>query len=189
MGSLIKDFKFAALYLAAMWILEMFLNPLDAFGLRPQQSDLFGLIGIFAAPFLHGDMNHLLGNTIGYVPLASLAILKAPGKFNYNFWLISFLGGAAVWVMGQPGSIHVGASGTIYGFFGFCLLSSIFRLDFPNLVCSVLTWVIFQDLIGGMSPALAGQGISWEGHLFGFIAGAVAGYLDANQQQPQEATN
>ena len=183
MGTLIKDFKCAAFYLVVMWGLEIFLNPLDAFGLRPRQADTLGLIGIFASPFLHGSPDHLIGNTIGYIPLATLSILKAPGQFNKTFWSIALIEGAAVWVMGQPGSIHVGASGVIYGFFGFCLLSAVFRLDFPNLVCAVLTWVVFQDLIGGMSPTLANQGISWEGHLFGFIAGAITGYLDANYQQ------
>jgi membrane associated rhomboid family serine protease len=186
MGSLIKDFKFATIYLAVMWGLEMFLPMADYFGIRPGQADTISLIGIFSAPFLHGNAQHLIGNTIGYVPLASLTILKAPGQFNKNFWIISVLTGAAVWVMGQPGSIHVGASGTIYGFFGFCLLSAVFRLDFPNLVCAVLTWIVFQDLIGGMSPTLASQGISWEGHLFGFLSGAIAGYLDSISQQKQQ---
>lgn len=167
----------------------MFLPMADYFGIKPGQADTISLIGIFSAPFLHGNAQHLIGNTIGYIPLVSLSILKAPGQFNKNFWLISVLTGAAVWVVGQPGSTHIGASGTIYGFFGFCLLSAVFRLDFPNLVCAVLTWVVFQDLISGMSPVLASQGISWEGHLFGFIAGAIAGYLDAiSQQKQQEAT-
>lgn len=186
MGSLIKDFKFAAIYLAVMWGLEMFLPMADYFGIRPGQTDTISLLGILAAPFLHGNAQHLVGNTIGYVPLATLTILKAPGQFNKNFWIISILTGAAVWVMAQPGSNHIGASGTIYGFFGFCLLSAVFRLDFPNLVCAVLTWVVFQDLMSGMSPTLAGQGISWEGHLFGFLSGAIAGYLDAVSQQKQQ---
>lgn len=186
MGSLIKDFKFAAIYLAVMWGLEMFLPMADYFGIRPGQTDTISLLGILAAPFLHGNAQHLVGNTIGYVPLATLTILKAPGQFNKNFWIISILTGAAVWVIGRPGSVHIGASGTIYGFFGFCLLSAVFRLDFPNLVCAVLTWVVFQDLMSGMSPTLAGQGISWEGHLFGFLSGAIAGYLDAVSQQKQQ---
>ncbi len=186
MGSLVKDFKWAAIYLAIMWILELFFNQFDPFGLRPGRTDIFGFLGIFTAPLLHGSPEHLIGNTIGYIPLAVLTSLKAPGQFHKNFWLISVLTGAAVWVIGQPGSTHVGASGTIYGFFGFCLLSALFRLDFPNLVCAVITWILFQSLMHGMSPALASQGISWEGHLFGFIAGAIAGYLDANSQQKQQ---
>lgn len=182
---MLKDFKVAGFYLAIMWALEMFFPAFDYYGIRPGVEGV-GLLGIVAAPFLHGNPEHLIGNTIGFIPLATLTILKAPGHFNKNFWIISVLTGLGVWVMGQPGSTHVGASGTIYGFFGFCLLSAIFRLDFPNLVCAVITWIMFQKLIGGMSPALASQGISWEGHLLGFISGAIAGYLDANYQRKLE---
>jgi membrane associated rhomboid family serine protease len=182
---MLKDFKCAAIYLGIMWALEMFFPEFDYFGIRPGVEGI-GMLGIITSPFLHGDPQHLIGNTVGYLPLATLTIFKAPGKFNYNFWVISVIEGFGVWFFGQPGSNHIGASGVIYGFFGFCLLSAVFRLDFPNLVCAVITWVIFQGLIGGMLPSVA-QGISWEGHLAGFIGGAIAGYLDANSQRKLEA--
>ena len=170
----------AILYLAIMWGLELadytlFARRLANLGLHPQQTDFVGFVGIFTCAFLHGNWGHLLSNTIGYIPLSTLVLLKNRGQFIGLFWFIAIFDGIGVWLIGQPGTIHIGASGILFGFYGFLMLSSLFQVDIISLIACTLVMILLDQIIGGMNPNLSGFRISWEGHLMGFIAGSLVG--------------
>jgi membrane associated rhomboid family serine protease len=141
-----------------------------AFGVTPRS--LLGLVGIPLMPFLHADLGHLLSNT---VPLAILLLLLAGSKANSRTIVlyIVLLSGLLVWLFGRPAT-HVGASGLIYGLIAFLLVSGILERRVVPLIISLLVGFLYGGtLLWGIVPDL-GSHVSWEGHLFGAIAGGVA---------------
>ena len=163
---------------ALMWIAEgidfLLGGSLNRFGIRPRTS--IGLIGIVLAPFLHAGFGHLAANTVPFVALGWLIL----GRSQDEFWLVTLivwlLSGLGVWLFGASNSIHIGASGVIFGFFGFLLFRGVFDRNWLSLLIAIGVAVIYGSLIFGVFPMQ--RGISWEGHLFGFIGGvAIITYL------------
>ena len=146
---------------------------LETYGITPRTWD--GLIGIPAAPFLHASFSHLLANT---VPLTVLLLLLAGSKANS--WkivvYIVLLGGAGLWMFGRPAT-HIGASGLIYGLIAFLLLSGIWERRIIPLLVSLAVGLLYGGaLLSGVLPSWESN-VSWEGHLFGALAGALVAYL------------
>lgn len=145
---------------------------IEGFGVTPRT--LAGLVGIGAAPFLHADLGHLVANT---VPLTVLLLLLAGSKAE--FWTIviyiTLLGGALLWLFGRTAT-HIGASGLIYGLIAFLLLSGIWERRFVPMIVSVAVGFLYGGaLLSGIVPSSVSH-VSWDGHLFGAIAGGVAAY-------------
>ena len=153
-NSFSKKFKTQAIILGSFvsifWIVELidifiFHGKLDNLGVQPHT--LKGLRGIFFAPFLHGDLSHL----------------------------ITIIGGLGVWLFGPTNSVHIGASILIFGYLGFLLLRGYFQKQIISICVSILIFCLYGGLIIGLLPAQ--PGISWQGHLFGFLGGALAARL------------
>ena len=146
---------------------------INSLGVIPRS--LTGLVGIPLMPFLHADLGHLLSNT---VPLTILLVLLAGSKANS--WtivaVIVFLGGALLWVFGRP-AIHVGASGLVFGLISFLIVSGFLEWRVGPLVMSFAVGFVYGGtLLSGIVPDF-GSHVSWEGHLFGAIAGGLAAVL------------
>lgn len=140
------------------------------FGIHPRTVQ--GLWGIAAAPFLHASLEHLVANSVPLVVLGWLVMLRD----RRHFWpvtIIAALGsGLTAWTIGAPGTVHVGASGVIFGYLGFLLLAGWFARSAGAILLSVLVTVLWGGLVFGVLP---GQlGISWEAHLGGLIGGVLA---------------
>ncbi|MCC2614920.1 rhomboid family intramembrane serine protease [Aestuariibacter halophilus] len=145
---------------------------LTAFGLVPRHTD--HLAGIVLAPFLHGSPWHLAANLL---PLAIMQLLL----FQYGrrlFWqasaMIIVLSGLTVWLLGRD-AIHVGASGLVYGYFGFLLVGGVRSGQLRQMAIAVLVAVVYGGLLYGVVPR--GGQISWEYHLFGLLAGAIVAII------------
>lgn len=152
---------------ALNWAMGYRLN--TAFGLIPRQTT--GLDGIVAMPILHGSFNHLISNTPPLMLLGTLLTLTATGALLAINGIIVVLGGGLVWLLGSP-AIHIGASGLVFGWFGFLVVRGVVDRSLLTLGVSVLVGVLYGSIVWGVLP---GQpGISWESHLFGAIAGAAA---------------
>jgi membrane associated rhomboid family serine protease len=91
------------------------------------------------------------------------------------------VGGFGVWLFGVPGSVHIGASILIFGYLGFLLLRGYFQRNFVSIFLSIIVSFLYGGLVLGMLPF--SPGISWEGHLFGFLGGVLAAKLIANEKQ------
>jgi membrane associated rhomboid family serine protease len=140
------------------------------FGIVPRTTD--GLIGILVAPFLHADLNHLLANTVPFLLFGWLVMLRDRRHF-LPVTLYSMLGaGLLSWAIGAPGSVHVGASGVVFGFLGFLLLSGWYARSFASIALSVLVAAVWGGTVAGVLPGT--PGVSWQGHLGGFIGGVLA---------------
>lgn len=162
---------------ALMWIVEIadftiFRGYLNSYGIEPRH--IIGLRGILFAPFLHGNFPHLIANTIPFIILGWFVMLREVSDFFIVTAVTMFVGGIGVWIFGSPGH-HIGASGLIFGYLGFLLLRGVFERSFVGIFLSVIVVFLYGGLIWGVLP---GQpGISWEGHLFGFLGGVLAARL------------
>ncbi len=143
---------------------------LTGFGIRPRTID--GLWGILFAPFLHGSVAHLVSNTIPLVLLGGLVLLRDARHF-FPVTAIAMLGaGFCAWLLGSPNSVHIGASGVVFGYFGFLMLAGWFARSAGSIALSILVTALWGGLVFGVLP---GQpGISWQAHLGGFIGGVLA---------------
>ncbi|MEB3225199.1 MAG: rhomboid family intramembrane serine protease [Synechococcus sp.] len=172
------------LFLLSFWGLEisdqlifqnLWRGGLDVFGIVPRQ--LLGLRGILFAPFLHGGFEHLMANSVPFALLGWLVMLNRTREFFTVTLITMLVGGAGVWLIGAPNSVHIGASILIFGYLGFLLFRGYFRRDIPSIAISLLVMFFYGGVLWSVLPTA--PGVSWEGHLFGLIGGAItAKYLN-----------
>ncbi len=145
-------------------------NAVVAWGIHPRTKQ--GLWGIFFAPFLHGSVEHLVANTVPLVILGWLVMLR-DSKHFLPVTLLSMLGaGLCAWTLGAPGSVHIGASGVVFGYLGFLMLAGWYARSLGAIALSVAVTVMWGGVVAGVLP---GQpGISWQAHLGGFLGGILA---------------
>ena len=172
------------IFVSSFWIVEFvdrffFRGWLDRFGIAPHQ--LIGLRGILFAPFLHGNFPHLIANTVPFLILGWLVMLQETS----DFWIVTIItmivGGLGVWLFAAPGTVHIGASSLIFGYLGFLLLRGYFQRNFASILLSILVGVLYGGLIWGVLPTQ--PGISWQGHLFGFLGGVLAARMIAKEKR------
>ncbi|MBA4696191.1 MAG: rhomboid family intramembrane serine protease [Legionella sp.] len=143
-----------------------------ALGIIPRK--LCGLPGIFFAPFLHGDFNHLFFNTLPLLVLSDFILIQGVNYFLTVTILIGLISGFLIWLLGKPG-IHIGASAIITGYWAF-LVSSIYQEATPiAIILGLLSLYYFAGIFFGIFPTR--KGVSWEGHLLGLFAGIVTTLL------------
>ncbi|MEQ9237639.1 rhomboid family intramembrane serine protease [Coleofasciculus sp. E2-BRE-01] len=162
---------------AAMWGLELidlviFQGALDGYGILPRT--IIGLRGILFAPFLHGGLPHLIANTIPFLTLGWFVMLQKTSDFFIVTAITMVVSGLGVWLIGSPG-VHIGASGLVFGYLGFLLLRGYFQRNIPSILLSLIVGFLYGGAIWGVLPTV--PGVSWEGHLFGFIGGIIAARL------------
>lgn len=149
-----------------VFVLSRVFPPLLYLGLVPRTAP--GLLGIIFSPFLHANFNHLFYNTIPLVVLSDFLLVHGLYYFSLITISIMILAGFLLWIFGKPG-IHIGASGLITGYWA-VLISNIYEqgtLTAILLGCTAL--YAFAGIFLGIFPRE--RGVSWEGHLFGLIAG------------------
>ena len=153
-----------------MWIIELYNsstgNQLGMWGIHPRS--LEGLVGILTWPFLHANIEHLISNTLPLAILSWFILLR-----GFKDYLIVTIGiivitGAAVWLVGRP-AIHIGASGLIFGYFGFLVAAAWYEKSMRSLIFAVLTVFLYGGIVWGVFPQETY--ISWEAHLFGLLSG------------------
>lgn len=165
--------------LALMWVIEILdtailSDRLQSNGILPRR--VAGLDGILWSPFLHGGFPHLISNSIPFGVLSLLILTGGRARYLKASALIIVIGGLLVWAFAiGSNENHIGASGWVFGMLGF-LLAAAFLEKRP---LSILAGVVAIMFYGGsiLVSFVPTSGISWEGHLFGFIAGAIAARL------------
>ncbi len=177
-----------AVLLGLMWVAEgvdtVLGHRLDGLGIEPRDAD--GLTGVVTAPFLHAGFGHLLANSAGLLVLGFLLAVT-----TRRFWLIcaliTVLGGFAVWLLGPAGTLHIGASGLVYGIAAYLVARGIRTRRIRDIAVAVIVVLTYSGLAFGVLP---GQpGVSWQSHLFGALAGvAVAWFGAAPARTPRPLT-
>ena len=189
MNSLKKPVTLVASLLALMWALELVdfvaLGHLNRYGIVPRSID--GLWGILWSPWLHGNFNHLIANTGPFLVLGTLVALRGMRDFLIATLAIMFLGGLGVWLTGGSHSVHIGASGLIFGYFGFLLTVGMTERSFKGILVTVLVAGVYGGLLWGVLPNQ--PGISWQGHLFGFLSGLWIGRKVGRARLPSHSVS
>lgn len=140
------------------------------YGIIPRTAS--GLRGILFAPFLHVNASHLLANTASFAILGWLVTLRDPKHFGRVTLIAALSSGLLSWLLGAPGSVHVGASGVIFGFLGFLMMSGWYARTVASVLLSIGVTALWGGLVFGVLPTV--PGVSWQGHLGGFIGGVLA---------------
>jgi len=185
-GELKTQVKILATVVSIFWIIfilngVIFGGRLNAFGILPR--NLIGLRGILFAPFLHGSFYHVLANTAPFIVLGWLVMLRNIKDFYFVSFISALVSGLGTWLIGSPNSVHVGASGVIFGYFGYLLFRGYFERSFVAIAIAIAIAVTYGGLIWGVLPTRSY--ISWEGHLFGLIGGIIAAKFLSPIKNPQ----
>jgi membrane associated rhomboid family serine protease len=148
---------------------------LDEFGIRSRQ--LSGLDGVLWAPLLHAGWSHLFSNTVPILIFGFLAMASGIGRWIAVTATIWILGGLGVWLVGPSGVITVGASGLAFGWLAYLLVRGLFNRSAGQIVVALVLLFIWGGMLWGILPG--NPGISWQGHLFGALAGVLAAWVVA----------
>lgn len=164
-------------FVALLWIIEaidvLSGNQLDDDGVRPLSSD--GLIGILLAPFLHGGWAHLASNTGPLLVLGFLVLLSGVGRWLQVMITVMVVSGLGTWVFGGVNTVHIGASGVVFGLLTYLLVRGWFARNLGQIAVGVVVFLIYGSLLWGVLPQQVG--VSWQAHLFGAVGGVVAAWM------------
>jgi membrane associated rhomboid family serine protease len=171
---------------ALLWVIQAFNwmlgGTLAGLGVHPR--DLGHWYGIFLMPFLHASWAHLIANTIPLVVLGWITMLRRKRDFFYVSAISGLISGLGVWLIGAAQSVHVGASGVIFGLLGYLLSRGIFERKVWPILGGLAALFLYGGALQGILPGT--PGISWEGHLFGLIGGIFAARLLASSSEKKE---
>lgn len=166
------------LLLGACWAVEI-ANYADGgalsarYGIRPHDPGL--IWHVFTAPFLHANLDHIMANSVPLAILGFLSATRGLGRFFTVSLIVIVVSGLGVWFLATPGTVTVGASGLIFGYFGYLLARGFVERRVIDVVIGILVAVLYGTMIFG---ALPGQpGISWQAHLFGLFGGVIAAWF------------
>ncbi|MDQ5834662.1 MAG: rhomboid family intramembrane serine protease [Actinomycetota bacterium] len=163
-----------AAMVALMWVLEIvdlaLDQRLDSYGIEPRDVD--GLDGVVTAPFLHVGFGHLIGNTLPFVVMGVVIAFEGPLRLVGVTVIAALVSGLGTWLIAPADTIHLGASGVVFGYATYLIARGAFNRRFMELAIGAAVVVLWGGaLLAGLEPQ---QGISWQGHLFGAIGGVVA---------------
>jgi len=159
-----------------LWVIFIvdLIIPIDFtnFGILPRTA--IGIKGVLFAPFLHLNFSHLLSNTMPLLILLT-GLFWFYDKVAWRVLALSIIiGDGLVWILGRN-VVHVGASGVIFSLVGFFIFSAIFKKNLKAFILGIFVFFMYGGIIWGVLPGQAG--VSWEGHLFGFITGILLAYF------------
>jgi membrane associated rhomboid family serine protease len=145
---------------------------LSFMGLVPLQAS--GILGIITAPLVHGSLEHIFNNTFAILILASVLYYGYPKTWFKVLSLVWLLSGVGVWLFARQAN-HIGASGVTHGLFFFLFIASIFRRDKSSVAIMMIAFLLY----GGMTMTIfpREEGISFEYHFFGALAGVIAALI------------
>jgi len=131
-----------------------------------------GLLGLLTAPLLHGSFAHLLANCTALLLLGTLAGIAYPRTSLRALPLLWLGSGLGAWLLGQPESHHLGASGLAHGLMFLLFTLGLLRRDRASIATGMIAFLFFGGMLLTIFPREAG--VSWESHLGGALAGILA---------------
>ncbi len=164
--------------LALLWLIELadqlfWHEGLDFLGIEPRT--MAGLRHILFAPFLHKGFSHLLANTLPFLMLGWFVMLRGVGEFFLVSLISALVSGIGIWIFGMPDTVHIGMSGVIFGYLGFLMGRGYFERSAPAIALALVVGLLYGSMVWGILPLQ--PNVSWLGHLFGLVGGALAAYL------------
>jgi len=159
-------FLFVLIIWFVYWVEIYFSLNFTKFGVYPK--NLSGLKGVIFSPFIHSDTNHLFNNSIPLFVLLSSLIYFYKDIYIKVLLVGGLLSGVLTWAIARE-AYHIGASGIVYLLFSFVFFSGMIKKQFQLVAVSLIVIFLYGSMIWYMLPIK--EGISWEGHLSGFLIG------------------
>lgn len=163
-------------WVALLWVLEAIDaasgHALDTLGITPREAD--ELRDIVPAAFVHFGFDHLAANSVPLLVLGFLAALSGLRRFLAVATVIILASGLGVWLTAPEHSTTAGASGVVFGLFGYLLIRGFVDRRVGDVVVGLLVGAVYGSLLWGVLPTTSG--ISWQGHLFGLLGGVAAAF-------------
>lgn len=144
------------------------LLPFDLAILGIYPRTFLGMTGILLAPLIHGSLFHLISNTLPLLFLGIVLFLFYDRIARKVFFQCYFFTNILVWIFARP-SLHIGASGLVYGLASFLIFFGVFRKDIRSIVISLVILILYGGMVYGIFPQQ--PGVSWESHLMGALVG------------------
>lgn len=170
------------IFIAMLWMIEainhLMGHRLNVLGIFPGSATPFP--GVLFAPLLHGSFQHLAINTLPLLTLGWLVALDGFGRYVGISFFIAMVGGCAVWFFGRN-AFHVGASGLIFGYFGFLVSKGFLDQSLSSVFIASTIVVVYGGILFGVFPLT--EGVSWETHFFSLLAGVLASFLWRNRRE------
>ena len=176
-------FRIALGFVIVIWSVFLFeqvfqLN-LVRFGLRPR--DFNGLIGVVTTPLLHYNLSHVASNTLPLLVGGTMLLFLFPNASLRVLPALYFGSGLLAWLFARS-SIHIGASGLIYGRLTFVFASGVIRRDLRSIGAALLVWFLYGSMIWGVFPTA--PNMSWELHASGALIGLLLAVRYRGWDQP-----
>jgi membrane associated rhomboid family serine protease len=141
-----------------------------ALGILPRSQD--GLDGILFAPLLHADLEHLVANSVPLIVLGALVLWRGIVEFVFVILVSGFVAGVGTWLLGTGNTAHIGASGIVFGLFGYLLLRAAYDRRLSSVVVTLIVAGVYgSSILYGLVPD---ERVSWSAHVFGFVGGFLA---------------
>lgn len=165
-------------WVAFLWLLEIVDastgHSLDAFGIEPRRAA--ELVDVVPASFIHFGFGHVASNSVPLLVFGFLAALGGLRRFAAVATMIIVVDGLGVWLVSPDGSNTAGASGLVFGLFGYLLVRGFVDRRVLDIGAGLLVGAVWgSSILVGISPA--NTSVSWQGHLFGLAAGVAAAFV------------
>jgi membrane associated rhomboid family serine protease len=164
-------------WVGLLWLLEAVdvktHHSLDTFGIVPRE--IGELRDIIPAAFIHFGFDHVAANSIPLFVLGFLAALRDIGRFLGVVFVIVLTSGLGVWLVAPAGTNTAGASGVVFGLFGYLLIRGFVDRRLLDIAVGLAVAVYYGSILWGVLPTA--QGVSWQGHLFGLAGGVAAAFF------------
>jgi len=183
-----KAFFVMAGFLAVIWVLQIanwadhYRITLD-YGIRPR--DIASLPDVISAPFLHFSWAHIEGNSGPLFIFGFLAAYRGVRKFIWVTLLIIVTSGLAAWLAEPSNTVGAGASGLVFGYFGYIMVRGFFDRHLIDMVIGAIMALCFAYQFSVLLPR---AGIGWQAHIGGLAGGVAAGWIFRERRPKAPAT-
>ncbi|MCX4448559.1 rhomboid family intramembrane serine protease [Streptomyces sp. NBC_01789] len=157
---------------------------LDDHGIAPREPA--ELLDIVPAAFLHDGWAHVASNSVPLLVLGFIAALGGLRRFAGVVLTVILVGGFGVWLTAPANTVTLGASGVVFGLFGYLLVRGFVDRRPLDVVVGLVVAAVYGSLLLGVLPT--DSGVSWQGHLFGLIGGVVAAFALRRPTAPRALT-
>lgn len=178
-------------FLAILWLVEL-VNTITSRDLTQYGGivarDFGSLVNILTSPFVHGNIDHLMGNALPLFSLGLIAAIPSPKRFLWMTLVVIVVGGLGIWLTSPAGSVTIGASGVVFGYFSYLLLRGLVDRRPADVLVSIGIAIAYGSFMWS-AVGIGATGVSWQGHVSGLIGGVVAALVVRTpKKKPDTAT-
>ncbi|MFL6124987.1 rhomboid family intramembrane serine protease [Actinophytocola sp.] len=163
-------------FLAILWVVEL-INAATGRALTQSGGILSrnpgSLVNILTAPFVHGNLEHLMSNALPLFSLGLIAAIPSPRRFLWMTLVVIVVGGMGIWLTSPPGTVTIGASGVVFGYFSYLLLRGLVERRPADVLVSIGIAIAYGSYMWS-AVGIGVTGVSWQGHVSGLVGGVVA---------------